>query len=104
ELKLDVSLEGRSKEWSVRALVDSRVNDIFLNRRWAEESNVPLLHLGRPVSVLNVDGTKNMARDIIHVATLVMNYWGHWENILAQVTTLGSHPLILGYTWLSKHN
>ncbi|KAI6132340.1 hypothetical protein EV401DRAFT_1849847 [Pisolithus croceorrhizus] len=77
ELELEVSLEGRSKEWKVKALVDSGANDIFLNKKWAEENNVPLLCLGRPISVLNVDGTKNATGDITHIAAFMMNYQGH---------------------------
>ncbi|KAI6098839.1 hypothetical protein EDD16DRAFT_1498171, partial [Pisolithus croceorrhizus] len=57
-----------------KALVDSGANDMFLDKRWAEENNVPLLHLGKPISVLNVDGTKNTMGDITHVAALIMKY------------------------------
>ncbi|KIN99816.1 hypothetical protein M404DRAFT_67897, partial [Pisolithus tinctorius Marx 270] len=64
------------------ALVDSGANDTFLDRKWADENDVPLIKLG----------------DITHVASLVMNYQGHRESVWAQVTMLGTHPLILGYT------
>ncbi|KAI6159307.1 hypothetical protein EDD17DRAFT_1451131, partial [Pisolithus thermaeus] len=73
---------------SVRALVNSGANDTFLDKKWAEENNIPLLHLTKPISVLNVDGTKNTAGDITHIAALIMNYQGHQENVLAQVTML----------------
>ncbi|KIN93925.1 hypothetical protein M404DRAFT_72354, partial [Pisolithus tinctorius Marx 270] len=66
------------------ALVDSGANDTFLDKEWADKNDVPLIKLGRPVAVLNVDGTPN--------------------SVWAQVTTLGTHPLILSYTWLRKHN
>ncbi|KIN99403.1 hypothetical protein M404DRAFT_30463 [Pisolithus tinctorius Marx 270] len=86
ELELEVVLEGREKKWSVKALVDLGANDTFLDKKWADENDVPLIKLGQPVAVLNVDGTPNVAGNITHV------------------TTLGTHPLILGYTWLRKHN
>ncbi|KIN97976.1 hypothetical protein M404DRAFT_159009, partial [Pisolithus tinctorius Marx 270] len=63
------------------ALVDSGANDTFLDKKWADENDIPLIKLGQPV-----DGTPNMAGNITHVASLV--------------TMLGTHPLILGYTWL----
>ncbi|KAI6014279.1 hypothetical protein PISMIDRAFT_68109, partial [Pisolithus microcarpus 441] len=97
-----------------KALVDSGATDMFLDRRWADENGVPLLPLDRShwvhahitkhlwcmTPVYNVDGMKNQDGDITHMAPLVMNYDGHREHIWAQVTTLGSHPLVLGYTWL----
>ncbi|KIN95279.1 hypothetical protein M404DRAFT_77131, partial [Pisolithus tinctorius Marx 270] len=60
-------------------LVDLGANNTFLDKKWADENDVPLIKLGQPIAVLNVDGTPN-------------------------VTTLGTHPLILGYNWLRKHN
>ncbi|KIN94992.1 hypothetical protein M404DRAFT_75046, partial [Pisolithus tinctorius Marx 270] len=71
------------------ALVDLGANDMFLDKKWADKNGVPLIKL---------------ASNITHVASLVMNYQGHWESVWAQVTTLGTHPLILRYTWLCKHN
>ncbi|KIO04648.1 hypothetical protein M404DRAFT_67087, partial [Pisolithus tinctorius Marx 270] len=61
------------------ALVDLGANNTFLDKKWADENDVPLIKLGQPITVLNVDGTPN-------------------------VTTLSTHPLILGYTWLRKRN
>ena len=33
-----------------------------------------------------------------------MEYLGHREELTAEVTNLGKNSLILGYTWLQKHN
>ncbi|KAI6143052.1 hypothetical protein BKA82DRAFT_4360283 [Pisolithus tinctorius] len=77
ELELDVMLEGREKTWDAKALVDSRANDMFLDKRWADENGIPLIKLGQPISVLNVDGTPNVTGNIMHVASLIMNYQGH---------------------------
>ena len=33
-----------------------------------------------------------------------MEYRGHHEELTAEVTNLGKNSLILGYTWLQKHN
>ncbi|KAI5988681.1 hypothetical protein F5J12DRAFT_728079 [Pisolithus orientalis] len=100
KLELEVVLEGRERRWDVKVLVDSGANDTFLDKRWADENDVPLIKLGQPVTVLNVNGTPNVAGNIMHVASLIMNYQGHQESVWAQVTMLGMHPLILGYTWL----
>ncbi|KAI6009559.1 hypothetical protein F5J12DRAFT_689380, partial [Pisolithus orientalis] len=70
------------------SLVDSGANDMFLDKKWADENNIPLIKLGQPVAVLNVNGTPNVAGNITHVASLVMNYQGHCKSVWAQVTIL----------------
>ena len=54
--------------------------------------------------MFNVDGTKNSARNIMHLADIIIDYQGHHEKVTAEVTDLGKNQVILGYTWLKKHN
>ena len=57
-----------------------------------------------PIRVFNVDGSRNSAGDVTHTTTILMEYLGHREELTAEVTNLGKNSLILGYTWLQKHN
>ena len=52
----------------------------------------------------NIDGTLNVAGSITEVVDLVLRYWKHSERTLFAVTTLGKQKLILGHSWLCKHN
>ena len=54
--------------------------------------------------MFNVDGTKNSARNIMHLADIIIDYQGHHEKVTAEVTDLGKNQVILEYTWLKKHN
>ena len=54
--------------------------------------------------MFNVDGTKNSARNIIHLANIIIDYQGHHEKVIAKVTDHGKNQVILGYMWLKKHN
>ena len=54
--------------------------------------------------MFNVDGTKNSAGNITHLADIIIDYQGHCEKVTAKVTDLGKNQVILGYTWLKKHN
>ena len=54
--------------------------------------------------MFNVDGTKNSAGNITHSADIIIDYQGHREKVTAEVTELGKNQVILGYTWLKKHN
>ena len=37
-------------------------------------------------------------------STILMTYRGHSERIVLAVTRLGKQSMILGFTWLEKHN
>ena len=54
--------------------------------------------------MFNVDGTKNSAGNITHLADIIIDYQGHHEKVTAEVMDLGKNQMILGYTWLKKHN
>ena len=54
--------------------------------------------------MFNVDGTKNSAGNITHSADIIIDYQGHHEKVTAEVMDLGKNQVILGYTWLKKHN
>ena len=60
--------------------------------------------LTNPIRVFNVDGSRNSAGDITHAVNLTVDFLGHREELRTEVTNLGKNSLILGYTWLKKHN
>ena len=51
-----------------------------------------------------MDGTCNSAGDITHYAEIVIDFQGHREKVVAEITELSRHQMILGYTWLKHHN
>jgi len=51
-----------------------------------------------------VDRTLNEAGSIREVVDMIMTYDRHSERILLTVTRLGKQSMILGFTWLDKHN
>jgi len=65
---------------------------------------LPLTPLPNPLLVYNVDGTRNAAGDMTHCAEIIIQFQGHREKVIAEVTDLGRNQMILGYTWLRHHN
>jgi len=61
-------------------------------------------NLSKPIPVYNVDGTLNEAGSITEVVDLILRYPNHLERTLFTVTGLGKQKLILGHSWLRKHN
>ena len=54
--------------------------------------------------MFNVNSSPNEAGSIHEIADLVLQYKGHSEHVQLAVTGLGKQQLILGYSWLRKHN
>jgi len=60
--------------------------------------------LNKSIWVYNVDGTLNQEGSITHEVTLMMSHKGHKEKVVFEVCDLGKSTVIIGYTWLQKHN
>ena len=60
--------------------------------------------LSNPIPVRNVDGTPNEAGSITDVVELNLRYRNHAERVFFAVTDLGKQNVIMGHTWLRKHN
>jgi hypothetical protein len=46
----------------------------------------------------------NKAGSITEVVDIIMTYNNHSERLLLAVTHLGKQSMILGFSWLTKHN
>ena len=105
-LKLKVELEttdtGEVK--SVNSFVDSGATGEFIDCHYAKSNRLHTRKLSEPILVYNVDGTLNEAGSITEVVDLILRYWIHLEWTLFAVTGLGKQKLILGHSWLWKHN
>src|SRR6266567_1979375 len=88
---------------TTEAMVDTGATGDFIDQDFIDHSKLPTQKLSQPVPVYNVDGTLNEAGSIDKVVDVIMTYNGHSERILA-VTRLGKQSMILGFTWLKKHN
>ena len=102
---MDVGIASKSREFQIiPALLDSGANATFIDKAIAERLGLTLEVLTNPIHVFNVDGSRNSAGDVMHAVNLTVGFLGHREELHAKVTNLGKNSLILGYTWLKKHN
>jgi len=67
------------------------------------QAKLPTCKLSQPIPVYNMDGTLE-ARSIRKVVNMIMTYDQHSKRILLAVTRFGKQSMILGFTWLDKHN
>ena len=88
----------------VNALLDSGATGMFMDRKFAEGNAITMRQLERPIRMYNVDGTLNQGGSITHEGSLMLSHKGHKEKATFKVCDLGKSTVIIGYTWLQKHN
>ena len=88
----------------VNALLDSSATGMFIDKKFVEGNRIAMRELERPIRVYNVDGTLNQGGSITHEVTLMLSHGGHKEKATFEVCDLGKSTVIIGYTWLQKHN
>jgi len=89
---------------AVKALLDSRATDLFMDMTFAKEKGFKIEKLKKPLLVRNVDGTANAEGAITHQVECNMFFKGHMERARMDVCNLGKIELILGMLWLAAHN
>jgi hypothetical protein len=101
---LDLQSVETAAQMSVKALVDCRATGDFIDSEYVISRNLPVRPLSQPIPVLNVDGSPNQAGRITGIVNMVVDYKEHSECIQLTVTWLRKQHIILGYSWLQKHN
>ena len=104
KLKVEIETTDTAERKSVTALLDSGSTGECIDRDYAKSCWFNLVKLAQPIPVYNVDGTPNEAGSIVEVVSLILHYKIHSEWTTFCVTGLDKQKLILGHSWLCKHN
>jgi len=103
-LPIHLKMTDTMEETSTEAMVDTGATGDFIDQDFVARAKLPTRKLSQPIPVYNMDGTLNEAGSIREVVNMIMTYDRHSERILLAVTRLGKQSMILGFTWLDKHN
>src|SRR5467141_3473802 len=101
---IHLKMTDTMEEASTEAMVDTGATGDFVDQDFVNQAKLPTRKLSQPIPIYNVDGTLNEAGSIREVVDMIMTYDGHSERILLAITRLGKQSMILGMTWLNKHN
>jgi hypothetical protein len=86
-------------------MIDSGATQCFINQSLINKLDISTTKLLEPIYLDVEDGrpidSGAITRQTSHVS---MNVRTHHERINFLVTNIGEHSLILGTTWLKKHN
>src|SRR6266568_5067292 len=103
-LKVELHKTNTHEVISGKALLDCGATGSFMDKEFAAKHGFVLWELEFPIKVQNVDGTWNKNGEITHEVDVILEHDYHTEKATFEVCSLGKNELILGMTWLLKHN
>jgi len=103
-LNIGVEKVDTHKGITVKALLDSSMTGMFMDRKMVARNRFKLQKLERLVIVRNVDSTNNSRGVIIHQIEVNVYYKSHVERMRMDICDLGRTDIILGMLWLQVHN
>jgi len=89
---------------TVKALLDSGMTGMFMDKKMAVKHRFRLQKLERPIVVRNVDGTNNSKGAITHQVEVNVYYKSHVERIRMDICDLEKTDVILEMLWLQAYN
>ena len=88
----------------VDALLDSGTTGVFMDKKFTECNGIAMRKLDKLIHMYNVDRTLNQGGSITHETTMMMLHKELHEKAVFEVCDLGKSNIIIGFTWLKKHN
>src|SRR5690606_989178 len=111
-----LALDGDSAEppLSVNCIVNQKIKTLgmidcgassqFIDSQFAKKHNLILERKTVPIELRVVDGTPSSAGPITHEVRVQLQIDQHLETLVMNVTKLFGFNVILGKTWLRRHN
>ena len=103
-VKIGLKTLDTQRQMDKDTLLDCGATGLFMDTKWAKGNFISMTELEYPILVYNVDSSRNSVGSITHEAMLIMIHKGHREKIRFEICDLGKVNLIIGHTWLKKHN
>ena len=102
---LRISLQVGSLVYKTYAMLDSGASANFIDGGYAKAISIPLVRKPQPLQLEVVDGRAIAGGQVTHhTVSTNLAIDQHKESTSFHVTTLGHYPVILGVSWLKKHD
>jgi len=102
--KISVTLWVYGKKVQTKALVDLKATTNFINKAVVENNNLVTYKLANPYHIINADGTPNKTGYITEYIQAYVEIGSHRTIQHLFVINLGNKEIIIGYSYLYKHN
>jgi len=87
-----------------RAMIDSGAYGPLINPRFVKEQGLPMVRKARPLTLHAVDDSPVKGGKVTHEVHIRMEVGQHHEIITLDVADIGHDNIILGISWLRRHN
>nr|XP_055051762.1 retrotransposon-derived protein PEG10 [Misgurnus anguillicaudatus] len=101
---LPVRLRWSTHTLDQHALVDSGAEGSFMDFNFARKIKIPLTSLKHPIAPFALDGHKLPVITQTTIPVSLITSGNHTEKISFLITDSPQTPIVLGHTWLHKHN
>ena len=104
ENRFPISVSFSDHSFPVGALIDSGADDCFIDFEFAKQASIPVVRLPNPLAMTSLNG--NFLGKITHetVPVTLTVSGNHFETIRFKVLHSSAAPVVLGKTWLLRHN
>ena len=76
----------------------------FIHTNIVDEFHFSIIKLSQPILTYNADQIMNLIGEVTHQVSLKMTFGQYQEEIKLYILNLGKDQIILGHTWLKRHN
>lgn len=102
-MHIPITLEG-TKTTETKALIDSGAGEICISKEFTTSLHLPFKNLSTPITVYNVDSTRNKQRTISQAVCTSITCGGVKLSTRFLITGLGKETIILELPWLQQFN
>ena len=101
---LPITLWVYGKKVQTKGLVDSGAMANFISHRFVQTNHLVSNRLAHSIPVRNADGTTNSLGSIKYYVRALLQIGDHKTTQRFLVTDLGDKDVMIGYTYLHRHN
>ncbi|KAG8725221.1 hypothetical protein FRC09_005676 [Ceratobasidium sp. 395] len=85
-------------------MVDSGATSVFINQKIVKEFNIPTQKISKPRKLRVIDGREIEGGLVDTTCSIELKIFDHTEVIDCFVVNVGNHDIVLGTSWLKRHN
>ena len=103
-IMVKVHLHGENETVTINAMIDSGATEDFIDQEVSNKHGIKKIRAKNSREIYLADRKPSAMGAVTHMTKVPMDISSHSELATFQVANLQNHEIILGMTWLRKHN